>query len=85
MDGLNLARVFPGDAGGTVTQRLAHHLLCLVERNVGAGDLFVDLHSGSADVAFAPMVGFRDVPGAGRERLGRGGPAFRHRSPLAYS
>jgi predicted deacylase len=67
VDGLNLARVFPGDAGGTVTQRLAHHLLCLVERNVGAGDLFVDLHSGSADVAFAAMAGFRDVPGSGRE------------------
>ena len=66
VDGLNLARVFPGD-GGTVTQRLAHHLLCLVERNVGAGDLFVDLHSGSADVAFAAMAGFRDVPGSGRE------------------
>ena len=66
VDGLNLARVFPGDAGGTVTQRLAHHLLCLVERNVGAGDLFVDLHSGSADVIFAQMVGFRDVSGSGR-------------------
>ncbi len=66
VDGLNLARVFPGDAGGTVTQRLAHHLLCLVERNVGPDDLFVDFHSGSADVAFATMVGFRDVSGPGR-------------------
>jgi predicted deacylase len=66
-DGLNLARVFPGNPCGTVTQRLAHHLLSLVERNVGPGDLFVDLHSGSVDVAFAPMVGFRDVDGAGRE------------------
>ena len=61
LDGLNLARVFPGNARGTLTQRLAHHLLDLVERNVGPGDLFVDLHSGSAEVAFAPMVGFRDV------------------------
>src|SRR5215213_5563492 len=67
VDGLNLARVFPGDAGGTVTQRLAHHLLSLVERIVGAGDLFVDLHSRSADVAFAAMAGFRDVSGSGRE------------------
>ena len=66
VDGLNLARVFPGDAGGTVTQRLAHHLLCLVERNVGPGDLFVDLHSGSADVTFAPMIGFRDIYGPAR-------------------
>jgi len=67
VDGFNLARVFPGDAGGTVTQRLAHHLLCLVERNVGPDDLFADLHSGSAAVAFAAMAGFRDVSGAGRE------------------
>jgi predicted deacylase len=65
-DGLNLARVFPGKAGGTITQRLAHHLLELVERNVGPGDLFVDLHSGSAEVAFATMVGFRDIAGAGQ-------------------
>ena len=64
VDGLNLARVFPGNACGTLTQRLAHHLLGLVERNVGPGDLFVDLHSGSAEVAFAPMVGFRDVDGS---------------------
>jgi predicted deacylase len=62
-DGLNLARVFPGNVDGTVTLRLAHHLLGLVERNVGPGDLFVDLHSGSADVAFATMVGFRDIVG----------------------
>ena len=54
LDGLNLARVFPGSARGTLTQRLAHHLLALVERNVGADDLFIDLHSGSAEVAFAP-------------------------------
>jgi predicted deacylase len=66
VDGLNLARVFPGNVSGTVTQRLAHHLLGLVERNVGGGDLFVDLHSGSADVAFAPMVGYRDIDGSGR-------------------
>ena len=66
VDGLNLARVFPGDAGGTVTQRLAYHLLGLVERNVCPDDLFVDLHSGSADVTFAPMVGFRGVNGHGR-------------------
>jgi predicted deacylase len=66
IDGLNLARVFPGASAGTLTQRLAHHLLRLVERNVGPGDLFVDLHSGSADVAFATLVGFRDVISPGR-------------------
>jgi predicted deacylase len=65
VDGLNLARVFPGKPDGTLTQRLAHHLLALVTRHVGPGDLFIDLHSGSADVAFAPLIGWRDVPGSG--------------------
>ena len=68
IDGLNLARVFPGVAKGTLTPRLAHHLLGLVERSVGPDDLFIDLHSGSHDVAFAPLIGFRDVPGAATAR-----------------
>src|SRR3954452_6692732 len=62
VDGLNLARVFPGAPDGTLTRRLAHHLLALVERLIGPDDLFVDLHSGSADVTFAPMIGVRDLP-----------------------
>lgn len=66
IDGLNLARVFPGSAGGTLTPRLARHLLALVERSVGADDLFVDLHSGSEEVAFATLVGFRDVDSTAR-------------------
>lgn len=66
IDGLNLARVFPGSPDGALTRRLAHHLLTLVARNVGADDLFIDLHSGSADVAFAQLIGYRDLPGAER-------------------
>ena len=68
IDGLNLARVYPGSASGTLTQRLAHHLLGLVERHVGPDDLFIDFHSGSEDLAFATLVGFRDVDGPARER-----------------
>lgn len=63
VDGLNLARIFPGDPNGTPSRRLAAGLLALVERCVGPEDLFVDFHSGSADVAFAPLVGFRAVAG----------------------
>jgi predicted deacylase len=68
IDGLNLARVFPGSATGTPTPRLAHLLLALVERHVGCDDLFIDFHSGSEDVAFATLVGFRDVYSPARER-----------------
>lgn len=61
IDGLNLARVFPGVPQGSPTERLAAGLLDLVESHVGQNDLFVDLHSGTAEVAFATMVGFRDI------------------------
>src|SRR5262249_53370617 len=53
---------------GTPSRRLAHALLDLVERTVGPDDLFLDFHSGSADVPFATLVGFRDVPGPATDR-----------------
>lgn len=68
IDGLNLARVFPGDPNGSPSLILAHHLLRAVERNLGPDDLFLDFHSGSADVAFATMVGVREVANPGRFR-----------------
>jgi predicted deacylase len=68
VDGLNLARVFPGDSSGSPTRRLAADLLDVVERNVGPDDLFLDFHSGSADVAFATLIGVRDVPGPATDR-----------------
>jgi len=68
IDGLNLARVFPGDSAGTPSRRLAQALLDLVERTVGPDDLFLDFHSGSADVPYATLIGFRDVPGPATDR-----------------
>ena len=66
LDGMNLARVFPGDPGGSPTQRLAHHLMQLVVRNVGADDLFVDFHSGSEEMNYLPLIGYRAIASAGR-------------------
>ena len=55
IDGVNLARVFPGDPEGTVTVRLADRLF----REVVAGaDCLVDLHSGGVRLAFAAVAGF---------------------------
>lgn len=68
IDGLNLARVFPGNQAGSPTERLASELLDLLERLVGPEDLFVDLHSGTGEVAFASMAGFRDVDSPSRVR-----------------
>ena len=66
LDGLNLARVFPGDPLGSPTPRLAHHLMQFVARNLGADDLFVDLHSGSEEMNYLPLVGYRDIDSPGR-------------------
>jgi uncharacterized protein len=63
IDGLNLARVFPGDPKGTTTQRIAHVLLHQV---VEGADLLVDLHSGGVRYHFAQLAGFYPfLPGPG--------------------
>ena len=64
VDGLNLARVFPGDSGASASRALARALLDFVAATLTTDDLLIDFHSGSADVAFAPMNGFRDIPGS---------------------
>jgi predicted deacylase len=68
LDGLNLARVFPGNPSGEPTRRLADALFTLIARTVGPDDLLLDLHSGTAEVAFATMVGYRAGRGPARDR-----------------
>jgi predicted deacylase len=68
VDGLNLARVFPGDPGASASRALARGLFDFVAATLTIDDLLIDFHSGSADVAFAPMNGFRDIPGPARAR-----------------
>lgn len=75
IDGLNLARVFPGKVDGTPTEQLAYALMQLVLRNLGANDLFVDFHSASEDSNYVTMVGFRDIPSEAR---GESEEAARH-------
>ncbi len=55
IDGLNLARVFPGDAHGSITQRSAEW----ITRNLLAhADLFIDLHSGGVAAEIPTLVGY---------------------------
>jgi N-alpha-acetyl-L-2,4-diaminobutyrate deacetylase len=61
IDSVNLARVFPGDPGGTITYRLAHHLFTQI---ISKADVLVDCHSGGVRMAFAPVAGFYQ-PGNG--------------------
>jgi predicted deacylase len=55
IDGLNLARVFPGDPHGTVTQRLAH---ALTERVIAPASLLIDLHSAGIAYTMPTLVGY---------------------------
>lgn len=68
VDGLNLARVFPGNPSGEPTRQLADALFTLIAGAVGPDDLLLDLHSGTAEVAFATTVGYRAGSGPTRDR-----------------
>lgn len=52
-DGKNMNRVFPGNAAGTPTERLA---AILGDRLFGIADLLVDVHAGGRDATVVPMV-----------------------------
>lgn len=55
LDGLNLARVFPGDYSGTPTQRLAH---LLSKYLINRCDFLIDLHSSGTHAAMPTLVGY---------------------------
>jgi predicted deacylase len=55
IDGMNLARTFPGKKNGTVTEQIAYHLSNLIIREA---DLFLDLHSSGVRSLMPTMVGY---------------------------
>lgn len=55
IDGMNLARVFPGKADGTVTERIAH---ALTERLFRYADFLLDLHSGGVSAEIPTLIGY---------------------------
>ncbi len=57
-DGLNLARVFPGDAMGSPTERVAAHL---TERLIAGSDLLVDLHTAGAVSDMPTLCGYHSA------------------------
>ena len=59
VDGLNLARVFPGKEDGMPTERLAHFLFHEFASNA---DYLIDLHSGGVEYEFLPVAGFYGAP-----------------------
>jgi len=53
-DGLDLARVCPGDPNGSVTERTGHALSELIR----AADHYIDLHSGGTAFSVLPLAGY---------------------------
>ena len=61
IDGLNLARVFPGDPHGSVTRQIAYWM---GERLIRRADYYVDLHSSGSDMEMVQMCGYTTVGAA---------------------
>ena len=55
LDGLNLARVFPGDESGSPTERIAHYI---GEHIIKGSDFLIDLHSSGTPMDMATLVGY---------------------------
>ena len=60
LDGVNLNRVCPGNADGTISERLVHTLFTKII--VGA-EALIDLHSGGTKYLFHPQAGFYRLQG----------------------
>lgn len=55
VDGLNLARVFPGRVDASPTASIAH---CIANSVIARADFFVDLHSAGVKLLMPTMVGY---------------------------
>ena len=73
VDGHNLARVFPGDAEGTISQRIAYWLAYKV---IKSADLYIDLHSAGPDDDIPTMIGYPHQQGELGERALAAARAF---------
>lgn len=60
-DSKNLAREFPGNFNGSVTQKIADKIWKLISDNCGADDLVIDLHSGGQNYSYVQMAGVREL------------------------
>ena len=57
-DGLNMNRVFPGDAAGTITRRIAHFMTTEV---LPRADVVIDIHSGGAGFEIIRCMSYHTI------------------------
>lgn len=73
LDNLNLARVFPGERWGTVTQRIAYWI---THKLLKRADFFIDLHSGGVAYNIPTLIGYVHDSGEVGQRAEAGARAF---------
>lgn len=59
LDGGNMNRVFPGDANGTITQRIARFV---TDEVLSRADIVIDIHAGGKGFEIAPCISFHEAP-----------------------
>lgn len=82
IDGLNLARIFPGDPNGSVTQQIAHWM---GGRLIGRADYYIDLHSSGSDMEMVQLCGYTLGTGTVAETRRRMAEAFRAEVTWAHT
>ncbi len=82
IDGLNLARVFPGDPHGSVTQQIAYWM---GERLIGKADYYIDLHSSGSDGEMAQLCGYTEGVGQVAETRRQMAEAFHAQVTWAHT
>jgi predicted deacylase len=73
IDGLNLARVFPGVLDGTITERIAYWI---TEKLLKHADFLIDLHSGGIAYNIPTLIGYIHDSGELGQRSRAGAEAF---------
>src|SRR5260221_2403153 len=67
LDGLNMARVFPGEPNGKLTERIAYHIS---SRFIAQADFLIDLHTAGTHYEIQMLVGyFHDSSDLGQRSL----------------
>jgi len=73
IDGLNLARVFPGNQTGSITERIA---FWITEKLIRHADFLIDLHSAGQTYNLPTLIGHYYSPAAHHQRALSGARAF---------
>jgi predicted deacylase len=61
LDGMNLARSFPGSPDGSLTEKIADKIWQFILQNKSTNSFLLDLHSGGQHYSYVHLSGVRDI------------------------